>query len=73
MTSETRCLNTSWTLLAGGADRLAAMTNALSPQARAAIINDDPTQPHALNVTEFCKSVKVSRSVFYKIRTRAAS
>lgn len=49
------------------------MTNALSPQARAAIINYDPTQPHALNVTEFCRSVKVSRSVFYKIRARAAS
>ncbi len=48
------------------------MTNSLSPQTRAAIINYDPTQPHALTVTEFCGSVKISRSVFYKIRTRAA-
>ena len=35
------------------------------------IINYDPTQPHALSVAEFCKSVKISRSVFYKIRARA--
>ncbi|WP_427019324.1 integrase core domain-containing protein (plasmid) [Pseudarthrobacter sp. P1] len=47
------------------------MTNSLSPQARAAIINYDPLQPHALSVTEFCRSVKISRSVFYKIRRRA--
>ena len=35
------------------------------------IINYDPTQPHSLSVAEFCKSVKISRSVFYKIRGRA--
>lgn len=49
------------------------MTNALSPTTRAVIINYDPTQPHALSVSDFCKSVKISRSVFYKIRLRAAS
>ncbi len=48
------------------------MTNSLSPQTRAAIINYDPTQPLALSVTEFCRSLKISRSVFYKIRARAA-
>nr|WP_193081431.1 integrase core domain-containing protein [Brevibacterium aurantiacum] len=47
------------------------MTNSLSPRVRADIINYDPTQPGALSVTEFCRSVKVSRSVFYKIRVRA--
>lgn len=36
------------------------------------IINYDPSQPHALSVSAFCKSLKVSRSVFYKIRGRAA-
>jgi transposase InsO family protein len=35
-------------------------------------MNYDPTQPHALPVTEFCRSLKISRSVFYKIRDRAA-
>lgn len=49
------------------------MTNCLSPQTRASIINYDPTQPEALSVTDFCRSVKVSRSVFYKIRKRGAS
>jgi hypothetical protein len=48
------------------------MTNSLSPQTRAAIMNYDPTQLHALSVTEFCCSLKISRSVFYKIRSRAA-
>ena len=47
--------------------------NALSPRVRAMIINYDPSQAHALPVTEFCRSLKVSRSVFYKIRDRAAS
>lgn len=49
------------------------MTNALSPRTRASIINYDPTQPGALSVSEFCKSVKISRSVFYKIRALAAT
>lgn len=48
------------------------MSNSLSPSTRASIIKYDPTQPHALTVTEFCRSVKVSRSVFYKVRARAA-
>lgn len=48
------------------------MTNSLSPRTRAAIINYDPTQPNALTITEFCRSVKISRSAFYRIRTRAA-
>lgn len=48
------------------------MSNSLSPQTRAAIINYDPTQPNALSVSEFCRSVKISRSVFYKVRARAA-
>lgn len=47
------------------------MTNSLTPQIRAAIINYDPTQPNALSVTEFCRAHKISRSVFYKIRTRS--
>ncbi len=49
------------------------MTNALSPRTRAAIIQYDATQPHALSVSEFCRSLKVSRSVFYKVRSRAVS
>ncbi|MGO1694084.1 MAG: integrase core domain-containing protein [Arthrobacter sp.] len=49
------------------------MTNVLSPSTRAAIINYDPAQPHSLTVSDFCKSLKVSRSVFYKIRGRAAT
>ena len=47
------------------------MTNSLTPRLRADIINYDPTQPGALSVTEFCRSLKVSRSVFYKIRARS--
>jgi Integrase core domain. len=35
-------------------------------------MNYDPTQPHALSVIGFCRSLKISRSVFYKIRARAA-
>jgi hypothetical protein len=37
------------------------------------IINYEPAQPHSLSVTEFCRSVKISRSVFYKIRGQAAN
>ena len=37
------------------------------------IINFDPGQPHSLSVTEFCRSLKISPSVYYKIRGRAAS
>lgn len=49
------------------------MSNALSPRVRAMIINFDPSQPDSLSVAEFCKSVRISRSVFYKIRGRARS
>lgn len=48
------------------------MTNSLPPRTRATIINYDPSQPHSLSVTEFCRTLKISRSVFYKIRGRAA-
>ncbi|MFC5931643.1 transposase [Cryobacterium melibiosiphilum] len=48
------------------------MSNSLLPQTRAAIMNYDPTQPHALSIVGFCRSLKISRSVFYKIRGRAA-
>lgn len=34
-------------------------------------MNYDPSQPHALSVVEFCRSLKISRSVFYKIRQQA--
>lgn len=61
------------TVLAGGSVMVDGMTNALSPRVRAMIINYDPSQPNALPETEFCRSLKVSRSVFYKIRDRASS
>lgn len=35
------------------------------------IINFDPSQPDSLSVARFCRSVKISRSVFCKIRGRA--
>lgn len=41
------------------------MPNVLSPGTRASIINYDPTQPHAMTLNHFCKSPKISRSVFY--------
>lgn len=47
------------------------MTYSLTPRVRADITNYDPTQPGALSVTEFCRSQKISRSVFYMIRTRS--
>ncbi len=34
-------------------------------------MNYDPTQPHALSIIGFCRSLKISRSVFYKIRRPA--
>lgn len=49
------------------------MTNTLQPRVRAMIINYDPTQPDALTISEFCKAKKVSRSIFYRILTRASS
>ncbi len=36
------------------------------------IISFDPTQPEALTDSEFCKTQKISRSIFYRIRERAA-
>lgn len=35
------------------------------------IINFDPTQPDALSISEFCKTQKISRSIFYRLRHRA--
>ena len=56
---------------AGAIGDIRVMTNSLTPRVRADIINYDPTQPGALSLTEFCRSLKVSRSVFYKVRTGA--
>ena len=41
----------------GGVGEGRGMSNSLSPRTRASIIKYDPTQPHALTVTEFCRSV----------------
>ena len=49
------------------------MTNALPPRLRAMIINYDPTQPGALTIADFCKTQKISRSIFYRIRARASN
>lgn len=49
------------------------MNKPLSPRMRAMIINYDPTQPDALTISEFCKTQKISRSIFYRIRSRAAT
>lgn len=35
-------------------------------------INFDPTQPSALTVSEFCKTQKIPRSIFYRLLERAA-
>lgn len=48
------------------------MTNALPPRVRAMIINYDPAQPDALTIGDFCKTQKISRSIFYRIRARAS-
>lgn len=37
------------------------------------IINYDPTQPEALTISDFCKTQKISRSIFYRLRERAAT
>ncbi len=37
------------------------------------IINYDPTQPGALTIADFCKTQKISRSIFYRIRARASN
>lgn len=37
------------------------------------IINFDPIQPDALSISEFCKTQKISRSIFYRLRRRAVS
>lgn len=49
------------------------MTSALPPRVRSMIINFDPTQPDALSISEFCKTQKISRSIFYRLRRRAVS
>ena len=71
MRSWTVCLSTSWTVCWPAVGHTRGMTNVLSPITRAAIINFDPTAPHALSVCDFCRSLKISRSAFYKIRGRA--
>lgn len=37
------------------------------------IINYDPTATEALTISEFCKTQKISRSNFYRLRKRAAN
>lgn len=37
------------------------------------IINFDPSQPDALSISEFCKTQKISRSIFYRLRHRAVN
>lgn len=37
------------------------------------IISYDPTQPDALTISEFCKTQKISRIIFYRVRSRAAT
>lgn len=49
------------------------MSAPLPPCLRAMIIIYDPTQPFALSISDFCKSQKISRSIFYRIRARAES
>lgn len=49
------------------------MNKPLPPRLRATIINYDPTQPEALTISEFSKTQKISRSIFYRIRSRAAT
>lgn len=43
-----------------------SMTNVLPPRVRSMIINFDPTQPDALSIREFCKTRKISRSIYYR-------
>lgn len=47
--------------------------NALTPGTRSQVVNYDHTQSGVLNVSAFCKLIKVSRSGFCKIRDRARS
>ncbi|KSU67744.1 hypothetical protein AS038_01175 [Arthrobacter sp. NIO-1057] len=49
------------------------MTTALPPRVRSMIINFDPAQPDALSISEFCKTQKISRSIFYRLRHRAVN
>lgn len=46
------------------------MNKPLPPRVRAMIIKCDPAQPDALTISEFCKTQKISRSIFYRIRSR---
>ena len=48
------------------------MNKPLPPRVRAMIINFDPAQPDALTISEFCKTQKISRSIFYRICSRAS-
>lgn len=48
------------------------MVTPLSPAVRRKIIAFDPADPDAMTVSEFCRSLKISRRSFYTIRTRYA-
>ncbi|OAV62447.1 helix-turn-helix domain-containing protein [Enteractinococcus helveticum] len=48
------------------------MVTPLSPAVRRKIIAFDPADPDAVTVSEFCKTLKISRRSFYTIRTRYA-
>lgn len=48
------------------------MVTPLSPAVRRKIIAFDPSDPAAVTVSEFCKTLKISRRSFYTIRQRYA-
>lgn len=48
------------------------MVTPLSPAVRRKIIAFDPADPDAVTVSEFCKTLKISRRSFYTIRSRYA-
>lgn len=49
------------------------MNKPLSPRIRSMIINYDPTQSDALMISEFCKTQRISRSIFYRIRAGSST
>ena len=49
------------------------MSDPLPPRIRAMIINYDSTQLDTLTIMEFCKAQTISRTIFYRIRSRAAT
>jgi hypothetical protein len=46
------------------------MSKSLSPSVRRQIIAYDPSNPEAPSVSEFCRSIGISRPSFYSIRSR---